>query len=385
MWLVLCTWPINQLVTSRAWTEPRQIEQQLASLTELMDFPANFSEEAARRLVSIAQNGPRCGVYAVIMVDTSKPLPHGFTLADLERASTVIAWDGNRFLWPDQEFKDCLLALDSPPNAVLFNRIVNTVGEAAKDAGKVEVPFDNPAARLLSRPGEAIYNAANGMVEGNNRFQVAWLPDDKRDHYLQRIRTLAKERGYTRLPIIFEGNAPAEVEKNQQLHNLLTRSTPPIPLRAIPAWLGDPIAIREAVAATFRRQSGSNLLVVGQDDEAALGMMSIALISLAAQLPPDKSATFYILNFGRVDGSSADLLPRLAKLFPHTVKIGRRRQLPTIINTLATEVQRRIEAEDALSYAMDQKSVFTALSGAIPSPTSTAPLLPYPVALLPNG
>ena len=35
---------------------------------------------------------------------------------------------------------------------------------------------DNPAARLLSRPGEAIYNDAGGLVEGNQPFQVAWLP-----------------------------------------------------------------------------------------------------------------------------------------------------------------------------------------------------------------
>jgi hypothetical protein len=31
---------------------------------------------------------------------------------------------------------------------------------------------DNPAARLLERPGQAIYNTANGRSEGNNFFQV---------------------------------------------------------------------------------------------------------------------------------------------------------------------------------------------------------------------
>jgi len=36
---------------------------------------------------------------------------------------------------------------------------------------------DNTAARLLSRPGEAIYNDANGLFEGNHPFQVVWLPD----------------------------------------------------------------------------------------------------------------------------------------------------------------------------------------------------------------
>jgi DNA segregation ATPase FtsK/SpoIIIE-like protein len=34
---------------------------------------------------------------------------------------------------------------------------------------------DNPAARMLSRPGEAIYNDANGLVEGNHLFQAVWM------------------------------------------------------------------------------------------------------------------------------------------------------------------------------------------------------------------
>ncbi|MGA2501016.1 MAG: FtsK/SpoIIIE domain-containing protein, partial [Tepidisphaeraceae bacterium] len=37
----------------------------------------------------------------------------------------------------------------------------------------------NSAARLLTRPGEAIYNDAGGLVENNSPFQVAWLPDDR--------------------------------------------------------------------------------------------------------------------------------------------------------------------------------------------------------------
>ena len=40
---------------------------------------------------------------------------------------------------------------------------------------------DNTAARLLSRPGEAIYNDANGLIEGNHPFQVVWLDDSQRE------------------------------------------------------------------------------------------------------------------------------------------------------------------------------------------------------------
>ena len=42
---------------------------------------------------------------------------------------------------------------------------------------------DNSAARLLSRPGEAIYNDSNGLIEGNHPFQVVWLPDARREVY----------------------------------------------------------------------------------------------------------------------------------------------------------------------------------------------------------
>ena len=47
---------------------------------------------------------------------------------------------------------------------------------------------ENSAARLLSRPGEAIYNDQNGLVEGNSPFQVVWLPDAERKKYLAQIR-----------------------------------------------------------------------------------------------------------------------------------------------------------------------------------------------------
>ena len=609
----------EQLVTGKAWSEPQHIEQRLADLTAHMenviqqylrnqyatiedynaqageiaepyrvlvvfDFPVNFSETAARRLVSIAQNGSRCGVYAVILMDTDKPLPYGFNPADLERNAEVIAWQDGRWVWQDEDFEACTLELDSPPPAELFNRIVNAVGEAAKAASKVEVPFeriappreqwwrsdsssglrvplgpagarkvqelalgqgtaqhvlvagktgsgkstllhtlitnlalayspdevelylidfkkgvefkayaahqlpharvvaieserefglsvlqgldaelkrrgdlfraagadhiadyrqktgqtlprilllvdefqeffteddaiasqasqildrlvrqgrafglhvllgsqtlagayslarstvdqmavrialqcseadsrliladDNPAARLLSRPGEAIYNAANGLVEGNSRFQVAWLPDDRRDGYLAQVAELAHKAQRDgalspRSQIVFEGNAPAEVEKNYLLNDLLTGAArvgegPGVrSSRRALAWLGDPVAIRDPIAAAFRRQSGSNLLIVGQNDEAALGMMTVALISLAAQHKPE-TVTFYVLDFGAVDAPYAGLWDQLAGVLPHPVKVGRRRQLPEFIAELATEVQQQLDNE----------------------------------------
>ena len=110
------------------------------------------------------------------------------------------------------------------------------------------------------------------------------------------------------------------------------------------------MSIRDPIAAAFRRQSGSNLL----NDEAALGMMMVALISLAAQLssPDGGRATegeggviFYVLDFGAADAPYAGLWDRLAGILPHTVKVGQRRQLPEFIAELAAEVQQRLDNE----------------------------------------
>ena len=601
------------LVTGKAWTEPPHIEARLADLTEHMenviqkylrnqfttiedynaqagevaepyrvlvvfDFPANFSEAAARRLVSIAQNGPRCGVYAVILADMDKPLPYGFTLADLAGACTVIAWDGNRFVWQDPDFQDCLLELDTPPDAELFNKIVNAVGAAAKQASIVQVPFeriapprerwwnagattveslrvklgpsgatkvqelelggrgtahhalvvgktgsgkstlmhtiitnlaltyspdevqlylvdfkkgvefqdyarcllpharvvaieserefglsvlqglkaegdrrgklltatgvntladyraktqqklprilllvdefqvffseddaiagqsmqlldelvrqgrsfgmhvllasqtlagsyslprttidqmgvrialqcsdadsrlilsdDNPAARLLERPGQAIYNNANGRPEGNNPFQVAFLEDERRAELLADLQTFAATNlGAYAPPIIFEGNAPAQIEKNALLADLLAGK--PLETRSPLAWLGDPIAIRDPLAVAFRKQAGANLLIVGQNEEAAFGLFSAILAALAAQAPAGDPSALTLLDFSQVDEAKMDFYARLTDRLPRPLTHGKRRQLPALLDELATEVQRRMDDDAA--------------------------------------
>src|SRR5215831_8490445 len=75
---------------------------------------------------------------------------------------------------------------------------------------------NNAAARLLSRPGEAIYNDAGGLIEANSPFQVAWLPDAQRDRYLDSVESRATAATIPP-PVVFEGNAPADLTKNAKL------------------------------------------------------------------------------------------------------------------------------------------------------------------------
>ncbi|HVJ87302.1 MAG TPA: FtsK/SpoIIIE domain-containing protein, partial [Caulifigura sp.] len=161
---------------------------------------------------------------------------------------------------------------------------------------------DNTAARLLSRPGEAIYNDANGLVEGNHPFQIAWLPDDKREQYLRELEQLAEARGLgVESPIVFEGNIPSDLAGNTTLRKLLA-GEPVEGLRktAPRVWLGDAVEIGDPTSVLLERQSSANVLLVGQDAEAVQGMMTAAAMAVSAQ---SETADPVIYLF---DGSAAD-------------------------------------------------------------------------------
>jgi len=602
------------LVNSRIWTEMAHIEQRLADMTLHMEnvlqkylrnqyesieeynaqagevaepfrilvianFPANFSAEASRRLVSILSGGARCGVYALISADTKQEIPQNFALANIEERAVTLEWTGQRFLWKDADFEPFPLSVETPPSAEFCTRVLHVVGAKARDANRVEVPFefiappadqywksdsrsgvdvalgragatkrqhlklgqgtsqhvliagktgsgkstllhalvvnvsllyspeeielylidfkkgvefktyaahqlpharvvaiesdrefglsvlqrldvelklrgdrfrdvgaqdvnsyrqvngtaplprillvvdefqeffveddkvaqeasqlldrlvrqgrafglhillgsqtlggayslarstvdqmavrialqcseadahlilsdDNSAARLLSRPGEAIYNDANGLVEGTNPFQVVWLPEPRRDTLLDLIRDMDRKRNAdkTRIQLVFEGNVLADVGKNVHLSQMLAAPTWPESPRGFHAWLGEPMAIKDPTAAFFRRQSGSNLLLVGQQDEAALGVMVTSLLSLAAQHDPadeanrSTSARFCVLDGSPPDTPHAGYFARIADLVPHPVQVVGWRELPNVIAELAELVDRR--------------------------------------------
>jgi DNA segregation ATPase FtsK/SpoIIIE, S-DNA-T family len=600
------------LVGSRIWTESVRIEQRLADLTDHMEtviqkylrnqfetideynlhagevaepyrvlvvanFPANFTFESARRLLSIIHSGPRCGVYTLISVDSKQPLMPGFDLKDLERGGVQLVWDNGRFVWQDPDFASYPLSLDAPPPEDLSTRILKQIGAQAKEAKRVEVPFgfvapppsewwtadsrrgihvplgrvgatkrqylslgqgtaqhvliagktgsgkssllhalvnnlallyspldlelylvdfkkgvefktyathdlpharvvaieserefglsvlqrldlelrtradkfravgaqdlptyrqlsasavmprillivdefqeffveddklaqeaallldrlvrqgrafglhvllgsqtlggayslarstidqmavrialqcseadahlilseDNAAARLLSRPGEAIYNDANGLVEGNNPFQVVWLSDEKREDYLAQVQELARTRGIERSApqIVFEGNAPADIHKNHVLKRLLESYPGQHWDRPAHAWLGEAIAIKDATAAVFRNYAASNLLIVGQFDEPVLAMAATAMISLAATNGNTQAeGGLYVLDGTLEDSSHAGYLARIAGCLPTGAQIGGYRDGARLIGAVGQEVERRMAA-----------------------------------------
>ena len=146
-------------------------------------------------------------------------------------------------------------------------------------------------------------------------------------------------RCWTGWPIIFEGNAFADVRDNMELKHLLA-ATPATRPAAARAWLGAPNSIKGPTEARFQRQSGSHLLVVGQSAERALSLLSIAIVSLAAQYPAGQ-ARFVILDPHASAAGGDGFFQKLAAVLLHPVHIAGPSDVNAVMGELAAELEAR--------------------------------------------
>jgi len=232
----------------------------------------------------------------------------------------------------------------SLPRSTIDQMAVRVALQCSEADAQLILSKDNNAARLLSRPGEAIYNDQNGLTEGNDPFQVVWLSEEKREEVLRGLGERAG--GKYPPPLVFEGNSAADPARNPALAGVLDAPAWPADVRAVSAWLGDPVAIKEPTAAVFRPLGAANLLLVGQNEEAARGLFAAALLGLAGRLaPPTAGATFAVLDGTPDDADDTEYLRKLAARLPHPTRTPARTELTATLAEFAVEVEKRQKGE----------------------------------------
>ena len=253
----------------------------------------------------------------------------------------------------------------SLPRATMGQMAVRIALQCNEADSSLILSEENTAARLLTRPGEAIYNDANGMVAGNNPFQVVFLNDERRERYLGALRRLADRR--TDIPalprMVFDGNEAADPAGNALLAELLSAGTVAGSSQTAPlAWLGDAIAIKDPTAAIFRRQGGANLLIVGQREDLGVSLLAMSMVSLAAAHDPHpggalgRAARFVVFEPAIAEEKPDILLSKLAPSLPHETELVGRLGVGDAVQRLADEVRRRIDEQ-----VLDGEAVYVIL------------------------
>jgi hypothetical protein len=201
---------------------------------------------------------------------------------------------------------------------------------------------DNTAARLLTRPGEAIYNDAGGLLEGNSPFQVVWIGDEERDAQLRLVTATDSTHASAPRPkpIVFEGNQPADPWANGPLLAALAAGAPGRESFAPKVWFGDAVSIKDPTHTALVRRSGSNIAVVGQRDESAAALMAMAMISIAAQTPA-AGTRIVVLDGTTPDDRLHGMLAGVRAALPHDVQIPSFRDVGDAIIALGEELARR--------------------------------------------
>ncbi len=286
------------------------VPRTLLMIDEFQEFfveDDQISQQAAVLLDRIVRQGRAFGVHAIL---GSQTLGGAFTLARATLGQMVI-------------------------------RIALQCNEA--DAYLI-MDDSNPAPRLLTRPGEGIYNDGAGAVESNSPFQVVWLKDEERDGYLAQIAAVATKRGLDNKPqVIFEGNAPANVADEKEVSALLAQGE----MRATPRFfLGAPNAIKGPTEVGFERQSGSNLMIVGQREDAVEAITAIGLKLLRSQL--GDRARLILIDGKLNDPNSQSWLRDVLPLLGEGVECFDSHGMGDKINELAIEMRAKADGETAV-------------------------------------
>ncbi len=222
---------------------------------------------------------------------------------------------------------------------------------------------NNPAPRMLSRPGEGIYNDTAGAIEGNSPFQTVWISDEERDAALKKVAQLAEQsdKNYP-AAVVFEGNAPAAIRENVLLKKCLqSMKTPSTSATSMPpkAWLGAPNSIKGPTEVVFNRQSGNHLLIIGQNDEAAQAITCVSLISLAAQLSADQ-ARFLLIDSHPQESSQHQLFASIIENLPQRSSLISGSGIVDALDEITRELDRR--ADDNHSSEPSQR-IFLIING----------------------
>ncbi len=200
---------------------------------------------------------------------------------------------------------------------------------------------NNPGPRLLARPGEGIYNDMAGKMEGNSPFQVVWLPDEVRDAQLDRLMAHALSSGRKLSePVVFEGNVPAAIAQNHELGAALAAPSGDAsgPVRI---WLGSPNSIKGPSHARLHRAGGNHLMLVGTREDAALSILSIAMLSLGAQFRHAEEARIVFIDSTSPASPENHLVRAAAAALPRPVDIIRAEEIEATMTALEAEFQRR--------------------------------------------
>jgi DNA segregation ATPase FtsK/SpoIIIE, S-DNA-T family len=135
------------------------------------DCPEGLTSQTLERLSTIVTSGAQCGVYVVLLIDTSRPVPHGFDFSRMLASTFVVDATSASNQSRASHTRRTPILLDDPPELRMtatnspFGRIVAAVADGSSTAGTVHTPFPKALSLFMSKV-KASANAFPGIDGG---------------------------------------------------------------------------------------------------------------------------------------------------------------------------------------------------------------------------
>lgn len=244
------------------------------------------------------------------------------------------------------------------PSATFGQMQVRVALQCTDADSRLILAEDNPGARMLGRPGEAIYNTRLGLPKHNRTFQAAYCSGEQREDLLRRLAAHhVPGRDFRRQPRVYEGDAPGRLHRDDGFRTALPAApgarsggtrTPASTTQGaeVTPWpleprlvLGEPMGLGASTTLDLRRADGANLLYIGSD-RAAVGHIVAVTASLAAQSIGRPHGRVVILDCIAERGVLGAYTGELTQLAP-MLEIAELRQFADVIAEFAAVVDER--------------------------------------------
>ncbi|MEI8213327.1 MAG: FtsK/SpoIIIE domain-containing protein [Planctomycetota bacterium] len=244
----------------------------------------------------------------------------------------------------------------SLPRTTLSQMAVRIALQCDSSDAMLILSEDNTAAERLRHSGQGIYNEIGGRPEGNQNFQVSYLPKIEQ---LQRLGELPNQpvpfhptTNALGRRIVFEGHKPATWDRDTVIAAFrdIKLSDP----SSAPWVLGDSVSIEPPIIRQFSRAAGRNAMIVATEEGVAASLIASWLAGwrevhnatrnpVVKELDGVTTTAFWILDGSRNEDARMQQVVQWSST-QAPVRIAAARDLDVLFQDLSSELEKRLAA-----------------------------------------
>jgi len=209
---------------------------------------------------------------------------------------------------------------------------------------------DNMVPSEFTKAGQAVYNSSQGKKEGNVVFNVAFIEKKNIASEIQvlLIKTKNKSQSESITKFIFDGQQDATIESNRAVYERIVKKHLVPNENYVNVFIGAPFFLSsDHINYCLQKQRESNLLILGDDPEAAISIVRNSLIQISLQ--SYEETQYYVFDmFSIVSGLKGKFSDLTEKGLLNLRIIDKTRLMDECFSNIINALEKRFDDESIM-------------------------------------